>query len=452
MAKMRLFGTDGIRGKANSETMNSEIALALGRAAAYYTRESDELPQIMIGKDTRLSGYMLEEALTSGITSMGINVLKTGPLPTPGIAFICKSMRARLGIVVSASHNPAPENGLKIFGQDGFKLDEKQEEEIEKLIFGNIPEKYLAKPDKIGKALQIHDANGRYIQYLKETFPHRLNLKGIKIAVDSANGAGYSVAPMVFSELGAEVISINDEPSGLNINAGCGALYPKIICEFTKNSRADIGVSLDGDADRVLLSDENGNLVDGDAILYICAKHLNAKGNLGQSTVVGTVMTNYGLDAALKKEGISLARTDVGDNNVVAYMREHEINLGGEPSGHLIFLHHSPTGDGILGALRILSIMKQNNKPLSELVKAYKPFPQKVINVPVKEKVPLEGIKEISKVKNTIDEKLKGSGRTLLRYSGTEMIARVMVESKEEKTSLNFANELAEAVRKYLGA
>lgn len=451
MNNLKLFGTDGIRGVANSETMNTDIAVSVGRAAAYFVKESDELPQIVIGKDTRLSGYMIEEALASGITSMGINVMKTGPLPTPGVAFICKSMRARLGIIVSGSHNPADQNGIKLFGQDGFKLSYKEEEEIERLMFEKIPERNMASPNRIGKVMQVTDAGGRYIQYLKETFPREFNLKGLKIALDTANGSAYHVAPLVFTELGADVVTINNKPNGTNINENCGALFPERICEIVRNNGFNIGVTLDGDGDRVLLSDENGNLVDGDAILYIAAKHLHSKGRLSQSTVVGTVMSNYGLDAALKEEGISLARTDVGDNNVVAYMKQNGINLGGEPSGHLIFLHHSPTGDGILGALRILSIMRQNEKPLSELAKAFKPYPQKTVNVRVLKKIPFENIHEIAAVKKKIDGKLDGNGRTLLRYSGTEMVARVTVESREAKMTEELVSELADVVRKKLG-
>lgn len=451
MSRLKLFGTDGIRGKANSAHMNTEVAVSVGRAAAHLVRNGDELPQIVIGKDTRLSGYMLEEALSSGITSMGLNVVKTGPLPTPGIAFICKSMRARMGIVISASHNPPDQNGIKLFGQDGYKLSDEEEAEIENLIYHEIPEKNLAEPRNIGKVVQLHDADGRYIQYLKERFPSRLNLKGIKIVLDTANGAAYSVAPLVFGELGATLITYNNNPSGYNINEESGALHPEKICELTKKYNADIGVTLDGDADRVILSDENGNIINGDAILYMCAKHLHAKGNLGQDTVVGTIMTNYGLDAALKKEGISLVRTDVGDNNVAAYMREHKINLGGEPSGHLIYLHHSPTGDGILGALRVLSIMRQTGKPLSELAKDYKPFPQKTINIPVKEKIPFDEIKDITEAKKSVDEELKDKGRTILRYSGTEMVARVTVESDDIASTDKYARQLAEIVKAKLG-
>ncbi len=451
MSKLKLFGTDGIRGIANSANMNTEIAVALGRAAAHFVRNSDELPQIVIGKDTRLSGYMIETAIASGINSMGLDVVKTGPLPTPGISFITRSMRARMGIVISASHNPADQNGIKLFGQDGFKYEAEEEAEIENLIYHQIPEKNLAKPRSIGKMLQVDDAGGRYIQYLKERFSHNLNLKGFHIAVDSANGAAYQVAPLVFSELGANVLSFNDQPSGHNINEECGALHPEFICQTVKDSNVNIGITFDGDADRVLLSDEKGNLIDGDGILYICAKHLHAKGNLGQSTVVGTIMTNYGLDTALKAEGISLARTDVGDHHVISHMRQNGINLGGESSGHLIYLHHSSTGDGILGALRILSIMKQTEKPLSELVKGYKPFPQKTINIDVKKKTPFEKISDIIKVKEAIDTELEGRGRSLLRYSGTEMVARVTIESDDMKTTEQKVEELASVVKKHLG-
>lgn len=452
MTQRTLFGTDGIRGDANSATMNTEIAVALGRAAAYLVKDSDELPQIVIGKDTRLSGYMIESALASGITSMGVNVMQTGPLPTPGIAFICRSMRARLGIVISASHNPAEQNGLKVFGQDGFKLSHEEEAHLEELMHTDTCRNHLAAPHNIGKTTQIHDAGGRYVQYLKERFPHRLNLHGLKIAIDTANGAAYHVAPFVFNELGAEVVTINDRPDGLNVNKNCGALHPETICELTKKVRADIGVTLDGDADRVLLSDENGNLVDGDGILYISALHLHAKNQLGQSTVVGTSMTNFGLDAALKQHDIALARTDVGDQNVIAYMRANGINLGGESCGHLIYLHHSPTGDGILAALRILSVMQQSEKPLSALTEGFTRFPQRLINVPVREKKDFEDVEEIAKAKHDIEQKLESRGRLVLRYSGTEMLARVMVEANDKGMANELAEELADVIRKQLGA
>ncbi|MBT3182002.1 MAG: phosphoglucosamine mutase [Deltaproteobacteria bacterium] len=452
MTDLKLFGTDGVRGVANSETMNTEIATKIGRAAAYYVKDSDEIPQIVIGKDTRLSGYMIETALASGITSMGLNVIKTGPLPSPGVGFICKSMRARLGIVISASHNPWDQNGIKIFGHDGFKLDIEQESAIETLIDQGTPEKHLAPSRNIGKITQVHDSNGRYIQYLKERFPHRLNLRGIRIELDCANGAAYTVAPSVLEELGADIRPYNANPSGYNINEECGALHPERICTITGKSKANIGITLDGDADRVLLSDENGNLVDGDAILYISAKHLHSRGHLGQSTVVGTVMTNLGLDAALKREGISLVRTEVGDHNVISYMKKNGINLGGETCGHLIYLHHSNTGDGLLAALRILSIMKQQDKPLSELVKGYKPYPQKTINVVVKEKIPFDNIMEITDLKRSIDNKLKERGRSLLRYSGTEMVARITVESDDAALTDSLVDELANIVREKLGA
>lgn len=452
MVGSKLFGTDGIRGRANSKTMNAEVAMAVGRATAYFVRNMhDELPQIVIGKDTRRSGYMLESALASGITSMGIDVLKTGPLPTPGVAFICRSMRARLGIVISASHNPADHNGIKLFNYNGIKLTDEQEAKIEDLIQNNHAEEHLASPGEIGKITQIDGANGRYIQFLKERFPQGLTLKGLRVVVDTANGAAYDVAPSVFSELGADVITVNNEPNGMNINVDCGALYPEAVAELVKKHRADVGISLDGDADRVILSDENGNIVDGDGILFICARHLHSKGNLGQATVVGTVMTNYGLDMALKEEGISVARTDVGDNNVISYMRRHKINLGGESSGHLIFLHHSPTGDGVLGALRILSVMRQKNRPLSEIIKPYKPFPQKTINVRVCEKIDFDRIREIAETRNEITTSLEGKGRAILRYSGTEMVARVTVEADDELLTCKLAEHLASTVHRHIG-
>ncbi|MFH1829584.1 MAG: phosphoglucosamine mutase [Pseudomonadota bacterium] len=447
----KLFGTDGIRGLANSPDMNTEVAVALGRAAAYFSRNSGELPKIVIGKDTRLSGYMLETALSSGVTSMGVDVVRTGPLPTPGIAFICRSMRARMGIVISASHNPADHNGLKLFGEDGFKLSEQQESEVEDIIHNRKFEQNLAKPDKVGKILQIDDASGRYVQYLKERFPYRLTLKGLKIAVDAANGAAYKVAPAVFSELGAEVVIMADSPSGYNINDGCGALYPEKICNLTTRSGADIGITVDGDADRLLLSDDKGNLVDGDGILYISARHLHSKGRLGGNTVVGTAMTNYGLDMALKKLGISVVRTEVGDQKVISYMKEHNINLGGESCGHLIYLHHSTTGDAILAALRILSIMQQQREPLSHLVEPFKPFPQKTINVAVREKIDIDQIPEITQLRHDIEHRLEGRGRVVLRYSGTEMVARVTVESDDEKTTKECAQKLALAIERHLG-
>ncbi|MFH1653663.1 MAG: phosphoglucosamine mutase [Pseudomonadota bacterium] len=451
MNKISYFGTDGIRGKANSDHMNTEIGVSLGRAVANYVRNFNQLPQIVIGKDPRLSGYMIETAIASGITSMGLNVIKTGPLPTPGIAFICNSMRARMGIMISASHNPSDENGIKLFDQHGFKLSLKEELFIEDLMVSDMYKKNLAKPNCVGKITQIHDADGRYVQYLKERFPHGHNLNDVKIALDCANGAAYSVAPKVFSELGADVFTINNEPDGHNINKNCGSLYPEKICEYTKKMHTDIGITFDGDADRVILSDEKGNVVDGDAILYISAKHLNSKKQLGRSSVVGTIMSNQGLDLALKKEGIKLIRTDVGDHNVISYMRGHGINLGGESCGHLIYLHHSSTGDGILAALRVLSIMQQQQRPLSEIVKGYHPFPQKTVNVEVKRKVDFDNVKNIAKVKMETEKELKGKGRLIIRYSGTENIARITVESKDEKLTNKLVKKLSHTVEENLG-
>lgn len=451
MLERKFFGTDGIRGVANSPSMNVEIAVALGRAVGYAVKGSEELPQVVVGKDTRLSGYMLENAIVSGITSVGINVMRTGPIPTPGVAFICRSMRARAGIMISASHNPSEENGIKVFDESGFKLETKAELELEKIIVEGIAEANLASPRNIGKVTQVDDAGGRYIQYLKETFPHQFNLKGIKIALDAANGAAYAIAPAVLTELGANVTTIGDAPDGHNINMNCGALAPEKVCQLTRSVGANIGVTLDGDADRVLLSDENGNLVDGDAILYICAKHLHARGHLGQATVVGTIVTNSGLEDALRSEGISLVRTDVGDQHVISHMRKNQINLGGETCGHLIYLHHSSTGDGILAALRVLSIMQQTGKPLSALAATYTPYPHKTINIRVREKTPFDSIKDIVEAKRSVDNALKGHGRSLLRYSGTEMIARVTIESDDTSLTEKSVDALAMVVKKCLG-
>lgn len=451
MSPVKLFGTDGVRGLANSDEMNTELAVSLGRAAAYILKKKDGKPHIVIGKDTRLSGYMIENGLASGITSMGVDVVRTGPLPAPGVSFICRSMRADMGIIISASHNPSEHNGIKFFGADGFKLSSENEKEIEKLISQHIPEQHLAHPNEIGRMQQIDDASGRYVQHLKERFPHRLTLNGLKIALDTANGAAYQVAPHVFTELGANLSVINNWPDGLNVNAQCGALYPEVVKKLVMEQHADIGITLDGDADRVILVDENGSVVDGDGILYISAKHLHSKGHLGSSTVVGTVMTNFGLEEALKKEGIALIRTDVGDHNVIAYMHEHGINLGGEPCGHIIYMHHGHTGDGVLAALRILSIMEQTGKKLSQLSNGYHSYPQKIINVPVLEKKPFDQVLEIMKTKKLVDAKLGNKGRILLRYSGTEMMARVMVESNDEKLTDELVNELAKIVQTNLG-
>jgi phosphoglucosamine mutase len=451
MIQKKLFGTDGIRGLANSPTMNTDIAVAVGRAAAYFVRASDELPRIVIGKDTRLSGYMIESALASGITSMGIDVLKTGPLPSPGVGFICRTMRSRLGIVISASHNPAEENGIKIFGQDGFKLDADQEALLEKLIAEGVPEKHLAEANRIGKITQIDDSGGRYIQYLKECYPHRLTLRGMKIVVDCANGAAYKIAPSVLSELGADVVSAFDKPNGLNVNQDCGALHPEKLCDLTRMLNADLGVAFDGDADRVLLSDGDGHLIDGDGILYISAKHLHAKGTLQDSTVVGTVMTNSGLEVALREAGIALVRTDVGDHNVIAYMRQHGLNLGGEPCGHVVYLRHSPAGDGILTALRILSVMRQQGLSLRELLSGYTPFPQRTINVRIATKPDLLSVKDIAGVMAEVEAELKNEGRVILRYSGTSMLVRVTVEASDLARVEALAGKLADAVEKSIG-
>lgn len=452
MAGMKYFGTDGIRGEANSKDMNAELALAVGRAAAYFARGSEELPSIVVGKDTRISCYMLESAICSGITSMGVNALRTGPLPTPGIAFLCKSMRARLGIVISASHNPADQNGIKLFCEDGFKLSPVQEAEIERIMDKREYERAYSKPLKVGKITQIDDAYGRYVQYLKERFPGGLTLKGLKIAVDASNGAAYRVAPTVLSELGAEIVTMGCSPNGLNINEGCGVLDPKCICDMVQRTGVDVGITLDGDADRVLMVDENGRLIDGDVILYILAKHLYSRGNLNKNTVVGTVMTNYALDSAFRELGLNLVRTEVGDHNVIRYMRDNQLELGGEPSGHIVYLHNSSTGDGVMAALKVLSVMQQQKKRLGELAAGYRPFPQRTVNVRVREKKDLDKMPQISNLKKEIEKKLEGKGRVILRYSGTEMLARVTVESDNEELTKELVEKLANAVKESIGS
>lgn len=448
----KLFGTDGVRGIANRYPMDSSMATKLGQAIAHVFRDAPGLNRIVVGKDTRLSGYVLESALTSGLCSMGMDAMLVGPLPTPGIAFIAHSMRAKAGVMVSASHNPVEYNGIKFFDNEGFKLPDDLELRMEKLIFEDKLDDLRSPPDELGKAFRIDDAGGRYIQYLKNTFPTNLTLDGLRIVLDCANGAGYKVAPAVFTELGATVISSAVSPDGLNINVDCGALYPERMAKLVKESGADIGIALDGDADRVIMCDENGHVIDGDGILAICALHLNSKGSLSRNTVVGTTMTNMGLEVMLRDKGISLVRTDVGDRYVMEVMRREGYNLGGETSGHVIFLHHQTSGDGTLAALRVLSIMKQKNMPLSEIRKCFEPMPQVMKNVKVRDKLPFSGIESVKKLIAFAEEKLKGRGRVLVRYSGTENIARVMVEGEDSTLIENISTEIAGAIKNEIGA
>ena len=447
-----LFGTDGIRGVANEFPMTPEVALKLGKALAHAIRSKNKSgnPKVILGKDTRLSGYVFEQAISSGLTSMGVDVYLVGPLPTPAIAFLTKNMRADAGLVISASHNPYTDNGIKIFDRNGFKLADDKELKIEKLILDKKNE-LAGSSDKIGKAIRIDDAPGRYVVFVKKTFPDGLSLEGVKIVLDCANGAAYKVAPTAFSELGAEVISIGVEPDGMNINTDCGSLNPELLMKMVRENKADIGIALDGDADRVIISDEKGNLVDGDKILAICTEEMINRGQLRKKEVVATLMSNMGLDFFLKQKGIKLHRTNVGDRYVVEMMKEKGINLGGEQSGHIIFLDHTTTGDGILASLQVLAIMNRLQKPLSSLVDEIKMFPQVLINVKISEKPPIDQIPGLNELVNNFENKLGDKGRINIRYSGTESLARIMVEGEDRSKIDSIASEISNLIDKQIG-
>ncbi|MBA2662156.1 MAG: phosphoglucosamine mutase [Bradymonadaceae bacterium] len=456
MTKRQLFGTDGIRGVANEYPMTAEIAVRLGQAIAHHFRNQQankpfgHRTRIVIGKDTRVSGYMFESGLAAGITSMGADVLLVGPLPTPGIAFLTTGMRADAGIVISASHNPYADNGIKIFGRDGFKLPDEEEAIIEALVLSDTS--LATDTGLIGKATRIDDAAGRYIVFLKNTFPRELTLEGLRVVVDCAHGAAYKVAPAVLRELGAEVFTVGCEPDGFNINQDCGSLFPFNTARRVRETRADVGITLDGDADRVIMIDAQGDIVDGDATLALCAMHLKSQGMLKNDTLVSTVMSNVGLEVALKKQGIALLRTSVGDRYVVEEMRSGGYNLGGEQSGHLIFLDHSTTGDGLLAALQVLAIMQSRKQPLSELSAVMTPFPQVLINIDVREKPPLADLTEFQQLVAQIEGKLANVGRVVARYSGTESKARIMVEGPDDQQVRAYADELVRSLRSLIGA
>ncbi|MDR3568618.1 MAG: phosphoglucosamine mutase [Syntrophobacteraceae bacterium] len=449
----KLFGTDGIRGVANLYPMTNELAMKVGASSAYIFKNKHRRAKIIIGKDTRLSGYMIENAITSGICSMGVDVLVVGPLPTPGIAYITSSMRADAGIVISASHNPYEYNGIKIFGNDGFKLPDETENYIEELVLsGEIDN--LPKPPAsgIGRARRIDDAQGRYIVYLKNTFPRDLTLEGLKIVIDCANGAGYRVAPTVFEELGAEVVLTGDRPNGKNINRDCGALFPANMAAAVRESGANAGFALDGDADRVILADEKGEILDGDQILAICAKHFIERGSLKDNTVVATIMSNLGFEVALRALGANLVRTPVGDRYVVEQMRKNNYNLGGEQSGHMIFLDHGTTGDGILSALQVFAVMLREGRPLSELKKVMEHYPQKLVNVSVGAGKHMDQIPEIAKLQRAMEERLGTEGRIVIRPSGTEPVIRVMVEGADDNVIEEVASSMVACIRRHMNA
>ncbi|MDY0263387.1 MAG: phosphoglucosamine mutase [Syntrophotalea acetylenica] len=450
--KKKLFGTDGVRGVANIYPMTTEIAMQLGRAAAHvFKKDRHRRHRIVIGKDTRLSGYMIENALVAGICSMGVDVLLVGPLPTPGIAFITSSMRADAGVVISASHNPYQDNGIKFFSADGFKLPDDTELEIEKLIFSNEIDSLRPVADEVGKAFRIDDACGRYVVFLKNSFPHKLDLNGLKIVLDCANGAAYKVAPAVLEELGAEVIPLGIKPNGSNINAGCGSLYPEVIARAVKEHGAHLGMALDGDADRVIFVDEQGQEVDGDHIMAICSLDMLQQGKLAHRTLVATVMSNMGLDIALRNAGGRVIKTAVGDRYVVEEMRRGGYNLGGEQSGHMIFLEHNTTGDGMVSALQLLAIMQRTGKPLSELSGVMTALPQVLLNVRVASRQDIYIVPEISRTIKAAEEKLADSGRVLIRYSGTEPLLRIMLEGQDELQITEMAQEIADVIDRHLG-
>ena len=447
----KLFGTDGIRGPVNQYPMSADLALRLGLAAGAYFRTSDaRRHRAVIGKDTRLSGYIFETALTAGLCAAGMDVFLVGPLPTPAIAFLTADMRADLGIVISASHNPFQDNGIKLFNRDGFKLDDAAEQAIEQMILDEQRQWDYPAPDRVGRAFRIDDSQGRYIVYLKYSFPAHLDLAGMKIVLDCANGANYHVGPVVLEELGAEVIRMGCSPNGLNINLQCGSLYPEMAAAKVKECRADIGLALDGDADRIIMADEHGVVLDGDQIMAICAEDMLQKGCLPHNTLVATVMSNMALEVFMKERKGTLLRTPVGDRYVVEAMRANGAMLGGEQSGHLIFMEYGTTGDGLLAALQVMKIMRERDKPLSELAGLLTPYPQRLINVQVRQKVPFENNPVLMTAVADAESELGATGRVLLRYSGTEAKARVMVEGEDENAVNRLAEQIASVVRQEL--
>ncbi len=447
----KLFGTDGVRGVANIEPMTAEIALSLGRAAAHVFRRDHRRHRIVIGKDTRLSGYMLESALVAGICSMGVDVLVVGPMPTPAIAFITRSLRADAGVMISASHNPYEDNGIKFFSCEGFKLPDKLEAEIEHLVANGEIDAIRPTATAIGKAYRIDDAEGRYIEFLKNSFPRGMDLQGLKIVLDCANGAAYKVTPKVLRELGAEVVVYHDRPDGENINRNCGSLHPEVVQEAVLTHKADLGISLDGDADRTILVDEKGKIIDGDHIMAICALDFARRDKLQANTLVTTVMSNLGLELALKKAGIKMIRTAVGDRYVMEKMRQGGYNLGGEQSGHIIFLDYSTSGDGSLTALQLLAIMVESGRPLSQLAACMQSLPQILINQDVREKTDLAKLPQVQQAIQRAEARLGETGRVLVRYSGTQPMVRVMLEGKDGQEIKRLGEEIVAAITQGIG-
>jgi phosphoglucosamine mutase len=446
----KLFGTDGVRGEANRYPMNAEIAFAMGQAVVYLLKKKHDRPRIVIGKDTRISGYMIEGSLESGITSMGGNPYLLGVLPTPGIAFIAQSMRADAGIVISASHNPYQDNGIKIFSGSGFKLSDEEEEAIEELMLSNTLHGLVPPVKDMGRAFRLEDVHGRYIVFVKNTFPRDLSMEGMKIVLDTANGATYKVAPDTFWELGAEIEVIHNTPNGININDKCGSLHTQDLRKRVVESGAAIGLAFDGDGDRLIAVDEKGKELTGDQILLICAKTLKKQDKLKNDLLVGTIMSNQGLKVACKKYGFKFHASNVGDRYVLEDMLQLDGVIGGEESGHMIFLDHHTTGDGIVTAMQLVAAMVRTGKPLSELAKMMDIYPQKLINVEVKKKPDISTIPQISEAIEKIEKELGDDGRVLVRYSGTQNICRVMVEGPSDGVTEKYCKEIAEIAKSVL--
>lgn len=448
----KIFGTDGVRGRANFAPMTVETGLALGRAAGKIFHSHNGKHRVVIGKDTRLSCYMFENALIAGLCSMGVDTLMLGPFPTPGVAFITRAYRADAGIVISASHNPYQDNGIKFFSSEGFKLPDSVEAEMEAIIAENNFDDCLPADWDIGKNTKINDADGRYIEFVKATFPRRLSLKGLTVALDCANGAAYKVAPLVFRELDAKVFIYGNTPNGLNINDACGSLHPELVQKAVIDHHADVGIALDGDADRVVMVDENAQIVDGDTILAICARDMKRQGTLRNNKVVSTIMCNFGFLQAMSELGIEVIRSQVGDRYVIQEMLKNDANLGGEQSGHLLFLDHNTTGDGLVSALQVLRIMIETDSKLSDLASIIKRYPQACVNVGVSSKPPLETLEQVTEKIRETEKALAGAGRVLVRYSGTENICRVMVEGPKLKQAQQMAQCIADAISEKIGS
>lgn len=453
MSHTKLFGTDGIRGTSNQYPMTPEVVVKIGQAIGLLIRKKiisspSQANRVVIGKDTRLSGYMIEQALSSGLNSMGIYVQLVGPLPTPGIGYLTRTMRAAAGIVISASHNAYQDNGIKIFGPDGFKLDDQLEKQIEALVAEDEMMKMLPPSKDVGRTKRIEDAQGRYIVYAKSAFPLEYTLDGLRIVLDTAHGAAYKVAPAIFEELGAEVIHVGNQPNGTNINDKVGALHPSLISQAVVQYRADVGIGLDGDADRVIMIDEKGKLVNGDHILAICALHMQKKKILNHNTLVVTQMSNFGLEKKMSEYGIKVIKTNVGDKHVVEEMRKNGYNLGGEQSGHIILLDHSTTGDGTVAALNVLSVMRETGKKMSELSNVFEDVPQVLINCRVRSRVELNQIKGYQELLKEKEAELNNEGRIFIRYSGTEPLIRVLVEGMDKKKITSIAEQMTTFLEK----